>query len=123
MIIEILKVFIPSITSFIIGIAITPILTDFLYSHKMWKKKAGKVALDGRDTPIFNELHREKEVGTPRMGGIVIWASVFITAIVFWIASDMFPTTFLFNLDFVSRSQTWIPFFTLIVGALFGLVD
>ena len=123
MITEILKVFIPAIVSFIIGIAITPILTDFLYSNKMWKKKAGKVTLDGNETPIFNSLHKEKEVGTPRMGGIIIWASVFITATLFWIIAEMFPNSSLVNFDFVSRSETWIPFSTLIIGALFGLVD
>ncbi len=81
MIIDLVKLFIPATIAFIVGIALTPTVSHYLYKNKMWKKKAGKIAPDGRATPIFNELHKEKEVGTPKMGGIIIWASVFITIV------------------------------------------
>lgn len=123
MIIDIVKVFFPSTLAFIIGILITPLLTDFLYRKQMWKKKAGKVALDGKDAPIFNELHKHKEVGTPRMGGVVIWASAFITIAGVWFVSRMFPTETFLKLDFLSRNQTWIPLATLLIGAVVGLID
>jgi len=76
---DIIKVVLPAVVSFIVGIILTPFVTKFLYSHKMWKKKSGKVAMDGKPTPIFNELHKDKEVNTPRMGGVIIWLSAFIT--------------------------------------------
>src|SRR3989344_2066645 len=79
------QVLIPSAMAFALGIALAPFLTAALYRAKAWKKKSGKEAgIGGGGTPIFNELHREREVGTPRMGGILIWASVLATALLFW---------------------------------------
>lgn len=123
MIIDLVKLFIPATIAFIVGILITPLVTHYLYKHEMWKKKAGKIAPDGRATPIFNELHKHKEVGTPKMGGIVIWLSVCITIMGFWIISRIFPIYAFEKFDFLSRSQTLIPLFTLILGALAGLFD
>lgn len=123
MIIDIVKVFLPSVIAFVIGIAFTPLLTNFLYKHKMWKKKAGKIAPDGRETPIFNELHKHKEVGTPKMGGIVIWFSAFVTIVGIWFIARIMPTDLTSKIDFLSRNQTWIPLFTLITGSLVGLLD
>jgi phospho-N-acetylmuramoyl-pentapeptide-transferase len=123
MIIDIVKVFLPAVGAFILGILITPLLTNFLYSHKMWKKKSGKTALDGTEAVIFNELHKEKEINTPRMGGIIIWFSSAAIIVGIWIVSKFFPGDITLKLDFLSRSQTWLPLATLILGALAGLVD
>ncbi len=120
---DLVKLFIPATLAFFIGMVITPILTHFLYKNEMWKKKSGKVAPDGRATPIFNELHKDKEVGTPKMGGIVIWASVLLTVLVFLIIAHFFPFKLPQKFNFLSRSQTWIPLSTLIIGALVGLID
>jgi phospho-N-acetylmuramoyl-pentapeptide-transferase len=91
----------------------------------MWKKKAGKGAGlgDKTGTLIFNELHKEKETGTPRMGGIIIWVSVLITSLVFWALGFFFPEDLTTKFDFMSRGQTWLPLFTLISASLIGLVD
>jgi len=125
MLLNVLKIFIPWIFTFFVGISITPILTHYLYKHKMWKKKAGKGAGlgDKTGTPIFNELHKEKETGTPRMGGIIIWVSVLITSLVFWALGFFFPEDLTTKFDFMSRGQTWLPLFTLISASLIGLVD
>ena len=123
MIIDAIKVFVPSTLAFIVGIISTPLLSDYLYRNKMWKKKSGKVAPDGGATPIFNELHKEKEVGTPRMGGILIWASATIVIGGVWLMSKAFPMSLFQKLDFLSRSQTWLPLWTLILGGLVGLID
>jgi len=120
---SLIKIILPITLTFFIGIGITPIISDFLYKHKMWKKKSGKIDMEGNDTPIFNKLHKEKEVGTPRMGGIVIWASVLITVSLFWILSNILPAEIFSKLDFVSRNQTWIPLSAFFIGALVGLVD
>ena len=118
---SLIKVFLASGGAFFVGIAISPILTNWLYKNKMWKKKAGKIAPDGRETPIFNKLHEHKEVGTPRMGGIVIWASVALITLIFWLISYLFPDYD--RLNFLSRNQTWLPLFTLLIGAFVGLID
>lgn len=113
---SIIKVFVAVALSFFGGLFLTPFITDFLYKHKMWKKKSGKIGIDGKDTPIFNELHKEKEVGTPRLGGSVVWLSVILTTVIlFAFGFD--------DLGFVSRNQTWIPFATLLLGAFIGLID
>lgn len=123
MILNVLKVLTPVALSFFIGILITPLLTHFLYKHKMWKKRAGKLDPSGHQTPIFNQLHAHKEVGTPRLGGIVIWGSVLLTAIILAALASFFPSDLAAKLNFLSRSQTWIPFGTLIFASLVGLVD
>ncbi|OHA88408.1 MAG: hypothetical protein A2653_02475 [Candidatus Zambryskibacteria bacterium RIFCSPHIGHO2_01_FULL_43_25] len=123
MIVDIVKVFLPAVLAFCIGVLITPPISDFLYSKKMWKKKAGKVDLSGNETPIFNKLHEQKEVGTPRMGGVIVWLSSLITILLVWVISLFLSTDTTLKLDFLSRSQTWIPLFTLIAGSLVGLLD
>ncbi len=120
---DIVKVFFPAVLAFVIGIALTPPITNYLYEHKMWKKKSGKVATDGRTTPIFNALHKDRDVNTPRMGGTIIWISVFLSTVSLWFISKFLPTDISLKLDFLSRNQTWLPLFTLISGSLFGLVD
>lgn len=120
---DIVKVFAPASAAFLLGIAVTPILTHYLYKYRAWKKKAGKVAPDGSATPIFNRLHESREVGTPRMGGIIVWGAAALTIFGFWVLAKVFPGDIFGKLDFLSRDQTWIPLFTLLTGSLVGLAD
>src|SRR3989344_7219850 len=122
-IVNVLKVIAPTIVVFFIGISLTPLLTHFLYKHKMWKKRAGKVAPDGHTTPIFDSLHEKREVGTPRLGGIIIWSSTLLTIIIFALLAKFLPSPITSKLNFLSRNQTWLPLFTLIAASLIGLVD
>jgi phospho-N-acetylmuramoyl-pentapeptide-transferase len=122
-VLDLAKVFIPSVLAFVVGIGITPMLTNYLYANKMWKKKAGKVAPDGSATPIFNSLHKDKEVGTPKMGGVVIWASTFIVVSLLWVLSELTAYSIFDKLVFFSRNQTWIPLTALVLGSLVGLID
>lgn len=123
MIIDIVKVFLPAVGAFLVGILFTPFLTNYLYANQMWKKKAGKTALDGNEAVVFNSLHKEREVNTPRMGGVVIWFSAALVIMGIWALSIFWPTETAIKLDFLSRSQTWVPFATLLLGALIGLID
>ncbi len=123
MTITLLKVFIPAFIAFCVGIGITPLLTHYLYKYKAWKKAPGKIALDGNAAIEFNKLRTETETKTPRMGGIVIWVSVIITTFSLWILGHLFPESTAAKIDFFSRNQTWIPFTTLILGALVGLLN
>jgi len=117
-----LRIFIPATMAFLIGVGITPFLTHFLYKRKMWKPKAGKLALDGTPATVFNELHREREVGTPRFGGVVVWGSVLLTAALLSALAHIFPDSF-YPLAFISRNQTWVPLAALAAGAFVGLFD
>jgi len=123
MIIDIVKVFTASSAAFVVGMLITPIVTHYLYKYKTWKKKNVSVATDGRSSAISQRLHDDERKKTPRMGGIVVWASAFITIVFIWLISKIFPTDITTKLDFLSRDQTWIPLFTLMAGSLVGMID
>ncbi|MEK7133927.1 MAG: hypothetical protein AAB804_02555 [Patescibacteria group bacterium] len=116
-------VLVPAAIAFLVGIIATPILTHYLYAYKAWKKRPGKQAFDGNVAHEFNRLHAENEVRAPRMGGIVVWGSVVITTLGISGIAYLFPSPSIFQLDFLSRSQTWLPLATLIVGACVGLLD
>lgn len=124
MLIDVVKIIAPATVAFTIGILFTPLWTHILYTYQCWKKTPGKkAAFGGGETPLFNELHKEREVNTPRMGGVVIWMSVFLTICGFWLLSLIYPSVLTAKLDFLSRDQTWIPLFAFLVGAVIGLVD
>ncbi len=117
------KVFAPAAIAFFVGLSITPILTHYLYKHKAWKKKSVQKALDGGAAPISASLHKDEVKKTPRMGGIVIWVSALLTIAVIWLISQLFPNEITRKLDFLSRNQTWLPLFTLVIASLVGLAD
>jgi phospho-N-acetylmuramoyl-pentapeptide-transferase len=120
---ETIKVLLPAALAFLAGIAITPTVANFLYRNKMWKPKGGKIALDGKAAEEFNRLHTEKEVGTPRLGGTIIWIATLGVSGGLWLLAGFFPTTALGELEFLSRSQTWVPLAVFALGALVGLAD
>jgi len=102
--------------------ALTPIVLRYLYQFKCWKKRSGKLkGYAGGETPIFNQLHHE--VGIPRMGGIVVWGSVLCTIAGLWVLERLFGGVTLGKLEFLSRTQTWLPVCALVVGAIVGFVD
>jgi len=123
MIIDIVKVVTPAAIAFFVGIGITPIITHYLYKYKAWKKHSVQRAVDGRDAPISRGLHRDEERKTPRMGGIIVWVSATATILAIWLIAQLFPTETTTKFDFLSRNQTWLPLFTLVVGSVVGLVD
>ena len=120
---SIVKILVPATATFVIGIISTPFITHYLYKYKVWKKNGGKTALDGTTAQEFNRLHGEGETRTPRMGGIVVWGSVAITTIGLALLGGISPTETLSRFDFLTRSETWIPFFTLIIGAMVGFLS
>lgn len=123
LILNILKVFGLSALAFFFAIALTPILTHFLYRYRMWRKAVRTKAPDGASTPIFASLHGEREVSTPRMGGLLIWLTTLFIIFALWLASRLTESPLLDKLNFLSRNQTWLPLFTLVAASLLGLAD
>jgi len=120
---DIIKIlFLFTFTSFL-AIIWTPILTHFLYKYKLWKKEVRKKSIDGKLAPVFNRLHKEKEVGTPRLGGLLIWITVVFVILFFAILAKFFNNFWLEKLNFLSRSQTYLPLGILIAASLLGLID
>lgn len=119
----IFAILIPATLAFCFGLLLTPLLTHYLYKHKVWKKTGGKIALNGTVATEFNRLKGEGELKTPRMGGIIIWGSVIATIGFIYIAQLLFPSSIFDTLFFLSRSETWIPFTTLVIGAAVGFLN
>ncbi|OGZ82329.1 MAG: hypothetical protein A2325_03810 [Candidatus Staskawiczbacteria bacterium RIFOXYB2_FULL_37_10] len=120
---NVIKIF--TIFTLACGFAIlwTPLLTNFLYKRKLWKKSARQKAITGEDAVVFSSLHKEKEVGTPRLGGLLIWVTILIIIFLLFLLSLIFPETVFAQFNFLSRSQTWLPLFTLAAASILGLVD
>lgn len=119
----IIKILLPAVLAFGIGIFITPILTHYLFKFKAWKKQGGKLTIGGHTAVEFNRLKADSETKTPRMGGIVIWGSIVLGVLILFILKELTNTDFFRDIFFITRAQTWIPFFTLCLGALIGFIN
>src|SRR3989344_2858914 len=118
MLLNLVKIFAPTTMAFFLGVFITPLATHFFFKHKMWKKYSRN---GGTSSPDFHKIHNEQEeLRTPRVGGVIIWGSVFLVTCLFLFASVLFPSATTGKMNFLSRNQTLIPFFTLILGAMIG---
>ncbi len=123
LILNVLKVFGLSAVAFFFALAWTPLLTHFLYKYKLWRKAVRRTAPDGGGTPIFASLHKEREVSTPRLGGLLIWITTLVVIYAFWLMAKLTDSPLLDKLNFLSRNQTWLPLFTLVSAALLGFAD
>jgi phospho-N-acetylmuramoyl-pentapeptide-transferase len=117
-----LMILLPAVLAFLVGMMMTPLLAHVLYTQRMWKKTSVVHTIDGGKATISAQLHNDEVRKTPRMGGIIIWASTLITVSTFALPSIFWGGKW-GELNFLSRNQTWLPLFTLIAGALCGLVD
>lgn len=113
----IIKVLLLTASAFIFAILWTPLLTHYLYKYKM-----GKQIRNSGNTPVYSKLHAHKN-GTPTMGGILIWLTVLIFALIFYYLSKFLPWEIFKQLNFLSRSQTLLPLGALVATALIGLFD
>lgn len=103
--------------AFVVAFAATPLLTHFLYRAKL-----GKQIRHG-NTPVFTKLHKKKE-GTPTGGGVLIWGTVLLLALVTWLLGPILHVPFIEeHLSFLTREQTWLPLGVLVLTAVVGLVD
>jgi len=121
MLLNLIKIFVPTSFAFFLGLFLTPIATHFFYKYKMWKKYGRNADTTASD---FHKIHNDKEeFKTPRVGGIIIWVSALLTTLIFYLVSILFPSADTEKMNFLSRNQTFIPFFTLRLGSLVGLWD
>jgi phospho-N-acetylmuramoyl-pentapeptide-transferase len=117
-----IKIFLPAVISFIIGILLTPIATHFFYKYKMWRKTPRSKNISKVNS--FSSIHDDNaEISTPRTGGMIIWISVILTVAIVYIIDIFINNNSIKNLSFISRNQTLLPFFTLIIASILGLFD
>ncbi|HCB36146.1 TPA: hypothetical protein DEP31_01575, partial [Candidatus Azambacteria bacterium] len=113
---EIIRILILTSVAFIVAMAMTPFLTHFLFRYRMGKQ----IRTEG--APIFAKMHSHKE-GTPTMGGILVWLTALILALLFGLLAQIAPDSYLAELNFLSRGQTYLPLGMLIFAALIGMAD
>lgn len=114
-----------STLAFVVAVAWTPILTHFLYKYRM-----GKSIRSAVKAPMFAQLHKKK-AGVPTMGGVLMWGTttviIFFFAILSGIVHELQVTggvaQYFSDLNFLSRSQTWLPLFALVSAGLVGMAD
>lgn len=120
--INIIKIFTLGALGFIFAFLITPILTHFLYKYKLWRKEVRQRAINGGELPIFKKFHARDEVRVPRFGGVLLWTTPLFLALFLYFLSK--TDIFVFQkLNFLSRSQTWLPLFALVSASWIGLID
>ena len=119
------KITVLAALSFLMAMLLTPVWAHFLYKYKIGIKIKTK-SVNGEKLTYAGKLHAHKS-GTPTMGGVLIWGTVVIVALVMSQAapllSEAFCNVWLSRLDFVSRSQTYLPLFALVTTAILGLAD
>lgn len=102
--------------AFVLSFALTPLLTKLLFKYRLGKQ------IRSEGAPVFASLHQKKE-GTPTMGGILIWFTSLLLAIIFWALHHFGIDGFLGRLNFLSRAQTLLPLGALVASALVGMSD
>ncbi len=124
-VLAIAKVVVLATISFGTAILLTPIVAHFLYKYKIGIK-IKKKSVTGEKLSFVSKMHAHKQ-GTPTMGGMIVWLTVLIlagaTVLFAPILSESLQNVWISRLDFVGRSQTWLPLFALVATAILGLVD
>lgn len=115
--IAIIKIFFLTVLAFVLAVSLTPLLTHFLYKYKLGKRIRAE-----QSAPIMSKLHQAKS-GTPTMGGILIWFTVIVLALVINVLWHLTGAQTFFDLNFLTRSETWLPLGALGVSACIGLFD
>ncbi len=112
-----LRVLIITAISFGVALAFTPFLSRILL-----KFKVGKNIRNDGTTPIFSSIHAAKQ-GTPTMAGVLVWFTVTLLIVLFWILDRAFGIQFFHVLNFLTRKETLLPLGALVGASALGLVD
>ncbi|MFA5948388.1 MAG: phospho-N-acetylmuramoyl-pentapeptide-transferase [Candidatus Gracilibacteria bacterium] len=105
------------ILAFLIALVLTPFFYKLIVRLNL-NKQIRENALSGEKSELFSTLHAKKN-GTPTMGGILIWGSIFLVVII----SRILSLIGIFDKSLLNRKETWIPLFTLGTCGLLGAID
>mgnify|MGYP001170140737 FL=1 len=119
---SVVKIFILTVLAFVGAFWWAPILARSLHKWQLWKKQARKYTPDGRVLETFKKIEKDDKVFTPRGGGLLIWVTILVLALVIAFFNRLFDGFFT-NLNFLSRAETWLPLFTLVAAGIIGLLD
>jgi len=125
LVVNALKVLLTGLSAFLLAFLLTPLWTHVLYKYKIGIKIKEK-SVDGDQLTFVNRLHANK-AGTPTMGGVIVWVSVLVLALLshylFPFIAEWTNMNFIARLDFFSRAQVWLPLFALTTAGVLGLFD
>ncbi|HTP57057.1 MAG TPA: phospho-N-acetylmuramoyl-pentapeptide-transferase [Candidatus Paceibacterota bacterium] len=102
--------------AFFLALVIEPLWVRILRKYFARGKEIQK-----EEAPVYSALHKKKE-GTPTMGGFIIWFSVALLTLLFWILHGV-ADGFWSRVNFLSRAETYLPLAFLIVAGLVGMAD
>jgi phospho-N-acetylmuramoyl-pentapeptide-transferase len=118
---SIAKIFILTFLAFVGAFWWAPILARKLVKWKLWKEPR-KYTSDGHLIVTLKQIEKDHIVKTPRGGGLIIWVTIAVLAILIFLINKIFNGA-LDGLNFLSRTETWLPIFTLVVAGFIGLID
>lgn len=122
-VVNVIKIFGLSAFAFAAAVLWTPLLTKYLYKYQLWRKNVREFSPDGSKTPLFAALHKDRETKVPRLGGMLIWVTTTVLALLLWGIAQVTDSPFWDKANFISRNQTWLPLFTLLAASILGLAD
>ncbi len=111
------RVIVLTTIAFFVALLVTPFWYRFLKKQHFDKQLREEAA-----APVFFELHKKK-VGTPTGGGVIIWFTAIALAVAFGIMNKIFDGNVWGYLNFINRSETYLPLAALLLAAVVGLVD
>jgi len=123
---EIAKIITYSALSFLVAMWWAPVLIKVLNWAQFWKKQVRTQDSSGTDFVVLKKFYEENEKKrlVPRAGGLLIWITAMGFAVFFWILLKIEPTARLFQfLNFVNRTETFIPLGTLFFASILGFAD
>ena len=124
LVLNVLKIFGLGSFAFFVGLSGTPFLLKLFHRHEAWPKSMPRQkVVTGEDSVVVRQQESHLLQNVPRLGGIVIWGTVLVVILAVRLVSELFPTDLTIKLDFLSRSQTWLPLFALISASIIGLID
>lgn len=103
--------------AFLIVLLLTPWFVRFLKTNKIGKQLRVET-IDGREATVFRTYH-ESKIGTPTMGGILMWGAILITVLLSRGLSYMGWV----DHSILQRGQVYVPLFVMVALGILGAID
>lgn len=111
-----IRIILLTVVAFLVALLATP------FWHRLIKKyQFNKQIRTREEAPVYHQFH-ERKAGTPTAGGVIIWSTVIILALIFSFLDFLFDG-FWSYLNFIDRAETFLPIAALLLAALLGLLD
>jgi len=114
---HLISVFSWSTIAFLLTLLFTPLYLKMAAKFKLGKQ-IRDTAMTGEKAEFFHEMHAKK-IGTPTMGGVIMWGSVLLTVLF----SRLLAYLGLIPKSLLDRGEVYLPLFTLVAVGILGAVD